>query len=142
MFLGSIKQKESSLKDRNFSSMLYFILLTLKFGLLSSEIAPPPPVSITGAAVMNNCHHEWIKKITEDKMVPFYCIHTYIHTYTHNIPWIHKCIMKTTGCGKSHNTQNIQIFYTVKYYKNFIKQYHGSSLYIKKVMYRVKGVCI
>jgi hypothetical protein len=29
-------------------------------------------------------------------------IHTYIHTY---IPWIHKSVQVTTGCGISHNVQ-------------------------------------
>jgi len=30
-------------------------------------------------------------------------IHTHTHTHTHTyIPWIHKCIIKTAGCGTSN----------------------------------------
>jgi hypothetical protein len=34
------KKRSICLKDTNFSSTLYFILLSLKFGLLSSELFP------------------------------------------------------------------------------------------------------
>jgi len=37
-----------------------------------------------------------------------------------DIPWIHKCVVKTVGCGASHKYTNIQI-YCVKYYKLFAK---------------------
>jgi hypothetical protein len=34
----------------------------------------------------------------------------YIHTHTY-IPWIHRCVMKTVGCGTSHKYTyaNIQL---------------------------------
>ena len=35
---------------------------------------------------------------------------TYIDTY---IPWIHKCVTKTTGCGTSHKYKNKHNFYSV-----------------------------
>ena len=30
------------------------------------------------------------------------------------LPWVHKCVIKTVGCGTSHKYTNIQIHY-VKY---------------------------
>jgi hypothetical protein len=53
---------------------------------------------------------------------------TYIHTY---IPWIHKCVTRTVGCGTSNEYTHIHNFYTIKYYKYFKKQYYRSSLHIK-----------
>jgi len=41
----------------------------------------------------------------------------YIHMY---IPWIHRCVIKTVGCGTSHKYTNIQIC-GVKYYRHFTK---------------------
>jgi len=47
-------------------------------------------------------------------------IHTYTHTHTHTrIPWIHKCVTKTAGCGTSCKYTNVQI-YSAKYYEHFI----------------------
>jgi hypothetical protein len=47
------------------------------------------------------------------------------HTHTHMcactyIPWIHKCVIKTAGCGTSNKYTNIQIC-RVKHYKHFTK---------------------
>jgi len=41
------------------------------------------------------------------------CTYTYIYAY---ILWIHKCVIKTAGCGTSHKHTNIQM-YSVQYYK-------------------------
>jgi hypothetical protein len=50
-------------------------------------------------------------------------IHTYLCTCIHAcIAWIHNCLTKTVGFGTSHIYSNIQYFYSVKYYKHFIKQ--------------------
>jgi hypothetical protein len=50
--------------------------------------------------------------------------HTNTHSYTHThmyyyIPWIHKCVTKTVGCGTSHKYTNIHNLYTVRYCKHF-----------------------
>jgi hypothetical protein len=59
-------------------------------------------------------------------------IHTYIHTHTHThthtyIPWIHKCVTKTIGCGKSHKYTICTVYSTI----NILQQYYRSPLYIK-----------
>jgi len=54
-------------------------------------------------------------------------VHTYIHMY---ILWIHMCVSKTAGYGTSNKYTNIQI-YSVKYHKQFGKQYYKSSLKTK-----------
>jgi hypothetical protein len=39
----------------------------------------------------------------------YICTHTYVCAYIHTyIPWIHKCVTKTVGCGTSHKYTNIQ----------------------------------
>ena len=57
-------------------------------------------------------------------------VHTHLHIYIHTylctcihacIAWIHNCVTKTVGFGTSHNYTNIRNFYSVKYYKHFIK---------------------
>ena len=40
------------------------------------------------------------------------------------VPWIHKCVTKTVGCGASNEYANIYNFYSVKYHKLFTKQYY------------------
>ena len=46
----------------------------------------------------------------------------YIGLHTHT--WIHNCVIKIAGCGKSHRYTNIQI-YSVKYYKHLTKTVPG-----------------
>jgi hypothetical protein len=40
-----------------------------------------------------------------------------------HISWMLKCVAKTIGCGTSDKYTNIHNFYSVKYYKKFIKQF-------------------
>jgi hypothetical protein len=41
-----------------------------------------------------------------------YILRTCIHIH---IPWIHECVPKTVGCGKSHRYLNRHNFYVIKY---------------------------
>ena len=48
--------------------------------------------------------------------------HTHTHIYTY-IPWMHKCVTKTVGCGISHkykNIQNLRCKILQPFYKNII----------------------
>jgi hypothetical protein len=77
-----------------------------------------------------------------DILGPHHLATTNIHrniTHTH-ISWVHNFITETARCGTGHKYTNIHNFYSVKYYKNFTKQYYRLSLH-KKFIYRVKAVC-
>jgi hypothetical protein len=66
---------------------------------------------------------------------------TYIHACVHiYIPWIHRYVTKTVGCGTCHKYTNIHNFYSVKYYKHLTKQYYRSSLLIKIHLQSNRGV--
>lgn len=52
-------------------------------------------------------------------------IHTYVCTYIYTyMPWIHKCVIKTVGCGASHKDTytNSQCTILQTFYKNVINQ--------------------
>ena len=55
--------------------------------------------------------------IVRSTYLPTY-IRTYIYLYIY-IPWTHKCVTKTVGCGTRHKYINMYNFYSVKYYKRF-----------------------
>jgi len=66
------------------------------------------------------------------------CTHARTHIHTFHGPT--GFFTKTIGCGTSHKCTNIHNFYSVKYYKHFIKQWYRLSLH-KIFIYKVNGVC-
>jgi len=53
------------------------------------------------------------------KTITYIHTHTYIYTY---IPWIHKCLIKTVGCGVNckYTYKNLQCKILQTFYKNII----------------------
>jgi hypothetical protein len=87
---------------------------------------PHSATSTTDAALFQ-------KKICNNEIVQ-----DYLHPSTYVQTWVHKCVIKRAGCGKSnkymHTNLHCKILQTS--YKDIINCTH------KIFIYRVKGVCL
>jgi len=76
------------------------------------------------------CHYfYWARWNVFFKFYCNICLPALTSTY---IPWIHKCDIKTVGCGTSHKDTNIQIF-SVEHYEYFTKML--SIILVHKLLY-------